>query len=85
MAAYLPVELSSRAQASLPLAEVIVTMPCFVCTDRKPALDLRIVRVCDECLRLVHASAQAMMVGEGVVGGGAEAAPSGGPASPPHG
>jgi predicted RNA-binding protein with PUA domain len=40
----------ARAQASMGMADVVVSMPCYVCEQVQPAIDLRIVRVCDACV-----------------------------------
>jgi ParB family chromosome partitioning protein len=40
----------ARAQASMRIADVVVSMPCYVCEEVQPAIDLRIVRVCDRCV-----------------------------------
>jgi len=55
---------SARAAAASDLGAVVVTMPCYVCEDRHPAMDLRIARVCDACVQ------QLELVKRG--GGGAE-------------
>jgi ParB family chromosome partitioning protein len=40
---------SAQARAAHQLADVVVTMPCFVCEERSPAMDLAILRVCHGC------------------------------------
>jgi len=56
-----------RAQASMRMADVVVSMPCYVCEAVQPAVDLRIVRVCDGCVadleRIREADAQQRAAG----------------------
>jgi ParB family chromosome partitioning protein len=52
----------AQAHASYQLADLVVMMPCYVCEVKIPAIDLRIMRVCDGCvqdLERVRASPEA--------------------------
>jgi ParB family chromosome partitioning protein len=69
MASSLPVELSSRVAAALPLAEYVVHMPCFACRQSQPAIDLRVVRICDGCLQEIYAASDRASVGVAEGGG----------------
>jgi len=60
---------SATARALLPLAEYVVYMPCFACRQSLPAVDLRVVRICDPCLVELHAAGQSSAQGAPVAGG----------------
>jgi len=51
---------SAAARAVLPLGEYMVHMPCFSCREVRPAVDLRVVRICDPCLDEVGTAAEAL-------------------------
>lgn len=50
MAAQNPDTMGSRAQAMMPLGDVVVNMPCFSCRESRSAFDLQVVRICRPCL-----------------------------------
>lgn len=50
---------SQRSQSAMPLVDVTVHMPCFLCDVKVPAIDLRILRVCDPCIDALPAAMQA--------------------------
>ncbi len=70
MASHMPEELSSKSSAAMPLAEYVVRMPCFACRVAFPALDLRVVRICDGCLDEIG-QAVAQVEDRAGIGGGA--------------
>ncbi len=71
MAVYMPDELSKRSSSAMPLAEYVVRMPCFGCREERPAIDLRVVRICDPCIDEItrEAAALAQRTGERAQGG----------------
>ena len=82
MASSLPASLSGPAAAAMPLAEYVVSMPCFSCRNLRPAIDLRVVRLCDACLSEIYAATdRAALVG--VEGGERDGAASSSTTAPP--
>lgn len=59
---------SASARAIAPLAEYIVFMPCFGCRESKPAVDLRVVRICDPCLDEIGRTVSALTEGPSTAG-----------------
>lgn len=72
MAAQNPDTMGSRAQAMMPLGDVVVNMPCFACREQRSAFDLQIVRICRPCL--VELDAAANGAGNGSPASGAASA-----------
>jgi hypothetical protein len=82
-AAAAPEGMRSGSQAKLDLAQYVVHMPCFSCRQIQPALDLRVVRICDPCLDALGEPPPGVVPGPAAVG---EERPAGGalpPATPP--
>jgi ParB/RepB/Spo0J family partition protein len=57
MASQNPDTMGVRAQAMIPLGDVVVNMPCFCCRESRSAFDLQVVRICRPCLVELDAAA----------------------------